>query len=121
MAQAISLELGAPIDFSLEEQVDSGDWHTRGFLEAADVLDWEHGLNGGNGARILKDPVGVVGMITPWSWPMNQVARTTKVATAHDPDSHIGPLASAMQFEKVQNLIQTGIDEGARLGEGGVG
>ncbi len=269
MARAISVEMGAPIDFSLQEQVDSGDWHIRGFLEAVEDFDWEHGLNGKRGAHILKQPIGVVGMITPWNWPMNQVAlktapamiagctmvlkpseiaplssllfaeivdaagvppgvfnlvngdgvgvgtqlsvhpdvdmisftgstragiaisknaadtlkrvslelggkganivfadadadavqrgardcfentgqscnaptrmlversrygeaveeaaevaRNTKVATAHDHGGHIGPLVSETQFEKVQNLIQAGIDDGARVVEGGVG
>lgn len=270
MARAISLEMGAPIDFSLEEQVrGSGQWHIEGFLEAAEKFEWEHGLDGQRGARILHDPIGVVGMITPWNWPMNQVtlkvipamiagctmvlkpseiaplssllfaeivdaagvpagvfnlvngdgagvgtqlsrhrdvdmisftgstragilisknaadtvkrvslelggkganivfadadaeavrrgaehcfentgqscnaptrmlversrydeaveqaaevARTTRVASAHEPGDHIGPLVSAAQFEKVQGLIEKGIAEGARLVEGGLG
>ncbi len=43
------------------------------------------------------------------------------VDTAHKPGKHIGPLASEAQFRKVQDLIQKGIDEGARLVTGGVG
>jgi aldehyde dehydrogenase (NAD+) len=50
-----------------------------------------------------------------------EVARTTKVASAHISGGHIGPLVSQMQFDKVQGLIQKGIDEGARLAAGGVG
>ena len=80
MAKAMSLEMGAPIEFSLEEQVDSGDWHIRGFLHAVKNFEWEHSLDGQRGTRILKDPIGVVGMITPWNWPMNQV--TLKVIPA---------------------------------------
>jgi len=269
MAKAMSLEMGAPIEFSLAEQVDSGDWHIRGFLDAAKGFEWDHSLDGQRGTRILKDPIGVVGMITPWNWPMNQVtlkaipamiagctmvlkpsevaplssllfaeivdaagvpagvfnlvngdgvgvgtqlsvhpdvdmvsftgstragiaiskaaadtlkrvslelggkganivfadadadavirgakqvfentgqscnsptrmlvertrydqaveeaatvARTTRVGHAADKGSHIGPLVNEAQFNKVQALIQTGIDEGARLVEGGVG
>jgi len=80
MAKAMSLEMGAPIEFSLDEQVDSGDWHIRGFLHAVKNFEWEHSLEGQRGTRILKDPIGVVGMITPWNWPMNQV--TLKVIPA---------------------------------------
>ena len=38
MAKAISLEMGAPIDFSLEEQVDAGDWHIRDFWTRLRIL-----------------------------------------------------------------------------------
>ena len=55
MAKAMSLEMGAPIEFSLAEQVDSGDWHIRGFLHAVKDFEWEHSLNGQRGTRIIKD------------------------------------------------------------------
>ena len=48
-------------------------------------------------------------------------AETIKVGDPGDPQTQIGPLVSAAQFEKVQNLIQKGIDEGATLECGGVG
>ena len=48
-------------------------------------------------------------------------AEATSVNPAHDEGRHIGPLVSEMQFNKVQDLIQKGIDEGARLVTGGVG
>ncbi|WP_209427799.1 aldehyde dehydrogenase family protein [Pararhodobacter sp. SW119] len=50
-----------------------------------------------------------------------QVAEQTRVASAHESGKHIGPLVSQAQFDKVQDLIQKGIDEGARLVAGGVG
>jgi aldehyde dehydrogenase (NAD+) len=50
-----------------------------------------------------------------------EVAGKTKVATAHQPGNHIGPVVSAAQYEKIQGYIQKGIDEGARLVAGGVG
>jgi len=269
MAEAIAMEMGAPIDFSASDQVTAGSWHMKGFLKSAADFEFESGLYAQKGARILKDPVGVVAMITPWNWPMNQVtlktipalivgctmllkpseiaplssmlyaeildeagvppgvfnlvngdgagvgtqlsrhadvdmvsftgstragiaisknaadsvkrvalelggkganlvfadadeeavargarhcfenvgqscnaptrmlverqaydkavetaaevARTTRVASAHEHGPHIGPLVSQAQFDKVQGLIETGIEEGARLVEGGVG
>ncbi|MCC5969583.1 MAG: aldehyde dehydrogenase family protein [Pararhodobacter sp.] len=50
-----------------------------------------------------------------------ETANKTRVASAHDSGNHIGPVVSAAQFDKIQNLIQTGIDEGARLVAGGLG
>jgi len=81
MAQAISLEMGAPIDLAREQQAPCVSRHTENFLEAfrdfrflrplrADVPD----------SRIAMEPIGVVGLITPWNWPMNQV--TLKVIPA---------------------------------------
>ena len=74
MAQAIATEVGAPIDMAREQQVGAGSWHMDGFLKAA--ADWEPIQNLGNHApndRVLYDPVGVCGLITPWNWPMNQI------------------------------------------------
>jgi aldehyde dehydrogenase (NAD+) len=50
-----------------------------------------------------------------------QTADETRVDLPSKPGDHIGPLVSEAQFEKVQRLIQTGIDEGARLVAGGTG
>ncbi|MEZ5383565.1 MAG: aldehyde dehydrogenase family protein [Microthrixaceae bacterium] len=50
-----------------------------------------------------------------------EVAATTRCAPASEPGGHIGPLVSAAQFERVQALIKAGIEEGARLVEGGPG
>ncbi|MGB1214172.1 MAG: aldehyde dehydrogenase family protein [Pikeienuella sp.] len=48
-------------------------------------------------------------------------AEATTVNSAAESGRHIGPLVSEMQFNKVQDLIQKGIDEGATLVAGGVG
>ena len=48
-------------------------------------------------------------------------ANATKVDLPSNSGNHIGPLVSEAQFNKVQNMIQAGIDEGARLVAGGVG
>ena len=50
-----------------------------------------------------------------------EVAEKTAVASAHDQGTHIGPVVSKQQWDKIQSLIQTGIDEGARLVAGGPG
>jgi len=50
-----------------------------------------------------------------------EAAAKTKVASAHEPGNHVGPVVSQMQFDKIQGMIQKGIDEGARLVAGGLG
>ncbi len=81
MAEAMSLEMGAPIDFAKTAQVGAGSWHISNFLKVAETFQFDQML--GDHApsnRILYEPIGVVGMITPWNWPMNQV--TLKVIPA---------------------------------------
>ncbi len=50
-----------------------------------------------------------------------ETATKTSVGSAHDSGRHIGPVVSQAQYDKIQGLIQTGIDEGARLVAGGIG
>jgi aldehyde dehydrogenase (NAD+) len=50
-----------------------------------------------------------------------QAAAATKVGDPFAEDTAIGPLANKMQYEKVQRLMQKGIDEGAKLVAGGPG
>ena len=49
------------------------------------------------------------------------VAENLAVKSAHEPGKHIGPVVSKAQFDKIQSLIQVGIDEGATLIAGGTG
>ncbi len=81
MAQAISQEMGAPIDMARDSQAPCLPWHLENFLTAFDQVEWIKPL--GPHApidRIALEPIGVVGLITPWNWPMNQV--TLKVIPA---------------------------------------
>jgi aldehyde dehydrogenase (NAD+) len=81
MARAISLEMGAPIDMARDSQAPCLSWHLENFLTAFDQIEWVRPL--GPHAphdRIALEPIGVVGLITPWNWPMNQV--TLKVIPA---------------------------------------
>ena len=81
IAEAMSLEMGAPIDFSKASQADAGEWHIANFLDAVKKFKFERPLDGdAPDNRILYEPVGVCGLITPWNWPMNQV--TLKVIPA---------------------------------------
>jgi aldehyde dehydrogenase (NAD+) len=75
MAHAISLEMGAPIDMARNDQATSGNWHIRNFIDAFRGMSLMRApFPDAPSARIALEPIGVVGLITPWNWPMNQVA-----------------------------------------------
>jgi aldehyde dehydrogenase (NAD+) len=75
MAQAISLEMGAPIDMARADQVSAGTWHITNFITAFRDFAFVRPLGPqAPQTRIAYEPVGVVGLITPWNWPMNQIA-----------------------------------------------
>jgi aldehyde dehydrogenase (NAD+) len=107
MAEAISLEMGAPIDMSRDQQVTAGSWHITNFLRAAKDFSYEKMLGAhAPNDRILMEPIGVVGMITPWNWPMNQVtlkaipAMATGCTMVLKP-SEVAPLSSIVFAEIV--------------------
>ena len=75
MAKAISEEMGAPIRLAIEEQAAAGSYHIRNFIYALKSFQFEYPLNDRfQDERIIREPIGVCGLITPWNWPMNQVA-----------------------------------------------
>ena len=75
LAQAISMEMGAPIDWARDQQAPCLPWHANNFLTAFDQMEWIKPLNAdAPNDRIALEPIGVVGLITPWNWPMNQIA-----------------------------------------------
>ena len=74
-AQAVSMEMGAPIDMARDSHAPCLPWHTNNFLAAFDALEWVRPLGPhAPNDRIALEPIGVVGLITPWNWPVNQVA-----------------------------------------------
>ncbi len=75
LATAISTEMGAPIDMARADQAACLPWHLTNFLTAFDQMEWVRPLGPhAPGAMIALEPIGVVGLITPWNWPMNQIA-----------------------------------------------
>ncbi|MEQ6249786.1 aldehyde dehydrogenase family protein [Sulfitobacter sp. HNIBRBA3233] len=71
MAQAMSMEMGAPIEMSRSSQVGAGSWHIGGFLKAFEEFDFERDFTATE--KTLLEPIGVCALITPWNWPMNQI------------------------------------------------
>lgn len=81
MAKAISEEMGAPIKLAIEAQAECGAGHIKAFIRSLKSFTFEHALDERNPQeRIVHEPIGVCGLITPWNWPMNQV--TLKVVPA---------------------------------------
>src|SRR6056297_3425711 len=74
LAQAISKEMGAPIEMSRQSQVTSGTGHMEGALRAAKRCAADHPLGAWAPCMtVLHQPVGVCALITPRNWPMNQI------------------------------------------------
>ena len=74
MAQAISVEMGAPIALAKTAQVGAGAGHLKNTIRAVKAFAFERPLGDhAPGDMILHELVGVCTLITPWNWPMNQV------------------------------------------------
>ena len=72
MVTAISTEMGAPYDLSHDAQAECGPGHLRETIKAARELAWERRT--GDHASLVYEPIGVCVLITPWNWPINQLA-----------------------------------------------
>ena len=77
IAAAITAEMGAPAPFSARAQTGSGLGHTRAAIAALQELKLEESIGK---STLIREPVGVCGLITPWNWPVNQIS--CKVAPA---------------------------------------
>ncbi len=77
MAETISREMGAPISLARKAQAPAGLAHIAETAKVLENFQFEE-LKGSTLMR--KEPIGVCGLITPWNWPMNQIA--CKVAPA---------------------------------------
>ncbi len=75
MAEAIRMEMGAPHDLAHGSQAPSLTGALKDAIRSMDAIEWvaplgDHAPND----RIIRQPIGVVGMITPWNWPISQIA-----------------------------------------------
>tara|TARA_B110001454_G_scaffold175868_1_gene167807 strand:+ start:1405 stop:2835 length:1431 start_codon:yes stop_codon:yes gene_type:complete len=77
IAETISSEMGAPLTLSKAAQAATGLGHFAQAIEILQGFEWEETKGR---TLIRKEPIGVVGMITPWNWPINQIS--CKVAPA---------------------------------------
>ena len=126
-AQAMSTEMGAPIEWARGAQAWAGQVHIEATIKAAEEMAWEYSRGT---TRIVHEGIGVCALITPWNWPMNQIA--CKVAPALIAGctmvlkpSEIAPLSGVLFAEVchaagvpagVFNLVNgTGAEVGARM------
>ena len=79
IAQAISTEMGAPITLAKGSQTRIGVGHISAMIDVLKTFKFEE-MRGT--VRLVQEPVGVCALITPWNWPMNQVAAKVVPALA---------------------------------------
>ena len=77
IAQAMSDEMGAPMAWARDAQTWAGRVHLEATIAALEDYEFEHQRGA---TRIVKEGIGVVALITPWNWPLNQIV--CKVAPA---------------------------------------
>jgi len=105
LARSMTLEMGAPITFSTERQATVALFH---FEEARRILAeyaFEYPMGAGT---VRREPIGVCGLITPWNWPLNQVASKTAPALATGctvvlKPSEIAPLSAMILTEIIHD------------------
>ncbi len=113
LAQAMMMEMGAPITMARAAQADAAIGHLRGFLDA--LRDQSERETLGNGDVLVREPIGVCGLITPWNWPINQIALKVIPALAAGatcilkPSEHT-PLSAAIYAEIID---AAGVPSGA--------
>ena len=105
MVDAISTEMGAPMDWATDVQTATGQSHLEDFILRLKEFKFDHQFDPKSNNHICYEPIGVCGLITPWNWPINQIALKVVPAFAtgctmiHKP-SEIAPL-SAMLFAEM--------------------
>ena len=105
MTEAITMEMGSPIDFSYSAQAISGQSHLEDFILRLKEFNFEEHFDEKSNNYISYEPIGVCGLITPWNWPINQIALKVIPALATGctmvlKPSEIAPI-SAMLFAEM--------------------
>ena len=125
IAATLSQEMGAPLEFARERQAATGSNHLNRMIEVLQHYQFEE-LQGTT--LIAREPIGVVGLITPWNWPINQIVCKVAPALAAGctmvlKPSEVAPLNAIIWSEVmhaagvpkgVYNMVQ---GEGAVVGE----
>ena len=79
LADAVGEEMGAPPGLAGGPQVNLGLGHLAAAIEALANFEFESDRGA---TRIIREPIGVCGLITPWNWPLNQIAAKVYPALA---------------------------------------
>ena len=112
MAAAITEEMGSPIWFSKKVQVQTALEHFKEAHRVLESYEFEHMMGT---TRLVREPFGVCGFITPWNWPVNQVASKLAPALAAGctvvvKPSEMAPLSTIILAEV---LHDAGLPKGA--------
>ena len=111
LAEAVSMEMGAPLAFARERHVTAGLGHLQRAVQVLETYEFDTPINA---TLITREPIGVCGLITPWNWPLNQIACKVGPALAAGctmilKPSEIAPL-SALVFAEI--LHDAGVPPG---------
>ncbi len=107
IAEAITLEMGAPKDFATKLQAGTGAAHLKSFIKYLKNFEFEKPLGDhAPNQRLIYEPKGVCALITPWNWPMNQVCLKVMPAIASGctmilKPSELAPLSSMILAELI--------------------
>lgn len=126
MVAAISTEMGAPYDLSFNSQAECGPGHLKETIKAARAVAWDSPI--GSTGDLTYEAVGVCVLITPWNWPMNQLAAKVGPAliagcTMVLKPSEVSPLSAQLFAEFIDEAgFPTGVfnmvhGTGAMIGE----
>ncbi len=112
MGEVISREMGAPVSMAKTQQSGTGSFHIQAFIDALKGFEFERELRADTpNDRILYEPIGVCGLITPWNWPMNQIALKVIPALATGCTSVLKPSEqsplSAVLFSEIMHEAGT--------------
>src|SRR5271165_3610925 len=111
LAEAVSQEMGAPLTFAREAQVWAGRVHLEATIEALETYEFSR-VRGAS--LIVREPIGVAALITPWNWPLNQIV--CKVAPALAAGCTV--LLKPSEIAPVSGLIFAEIVEAAQAPKG---
>ncbi len=111
LARTMTLEMGSPITFATERQATVALFHFEEVVRVLETYQFEEPMGPG---IVRREPIGVCGLITPWNWPLNQVASKVAPALATGctvvlKPSEIAPL-SALLFAEI--LHEAGLPAG---------
>ncbi len=109
MAEAISIEMGAPMDWASDPQTASGQSHLEDFILRLKNFNFEKQFDSKSNNHICYEPIGVCGLITPWNWPINQIALKVIPAFATGctmilKPSEIAPISAMLFAEMIDEV-----------------
>jgi aldehyde dehydrogenase (NAD+) len=104
IADAMTTEVGIPASFSEPVQARIGERHLQTAIDALAGFEFEQEWGT---TRVVREPIGVCGLISPWNWPMNQILVKVAPALAAGctmvlKPSQYSPLSSLLLAEAVE-------------------